>query len=293
MATSVRKAVFPVAGLGTRFLPATKAVSKEMLPVIDKPLIQYAVEEARAAGIEQFIFVTGRHKAAIEGHFGPDDELAQYLLARGDDAGLARIEGAELPPGAATFTRQQQPLGLGHAVLCARDLVGDEPFAVLLPDELLLGDPPCLAELVRVQSRTGGNVVALAEVPQDETGRYGIVEVAGEAEGGAVALSGMVEKPDPALAPSRLAIIGRYVLQPGLFEWLAAQEPGAGGEIQLTDAMAAMVREEPFHGVRYAGRRFDCGSPTGFLQATIACALERPALRQDLLSFLRGVMPPR
>ena len=293
MATSVRKAVFPVAGLGTRFLPATKAVSKEMLPVIDKPLIQYAVEEARAAGIEHFIFVTGRHEAAIEGHFGRDDELAQYLVARGDDAALARIEGAEMPPGAVTVTRQQQPLGLGHAVLCARDLVGGEPFAVLLPDELLLGDPPCLAELVRVQGRTGGNVVALAEVPQEETGRYGIVEVAGEAEGGAVALSGMVEKPDPAKAPSRLAIIGRYVLQPGLFARLAAQAPGAGGEIQLTDAMAAMAREEPFHGVRYAGRRFDCGSPTGFLQATIACALERPALRQDLLSFLRGVVPPR
>ena len=195
-----------------------------------------------------------------------------------------------LPPGAAVFTRQEKPLGLGHAVLCARDLVGDEPFAVLLPDELLLSDPPCLAALVAVHGRTGGSVVALAEVPQAETGRYGIAEVAGE-EGGTVTLSGMVEKPDPADAPSRLAIVGRYVLQPGLFARLAAQAPGAGGEIQLTDAMAAMAGQEPFRGVRFAGQRFDCGSPAGVVQATVACALERPALRQDLLSFLRQVAP--
>ena len=195
-----------------------------------------------------------------------------------------------LEPGAARFVRQEKPLGLGHAVLCARELVGDEPFAVLLPDELLLGEPPCLAELVELHGRIGGSVVALAEVPQAETGRYGIVEVAAEEER-TVTVSGMVEKPDPARAPSRLALIGRYVLQPGIFARLAAQAPGAGGEIQLTDAMAAMVRDEPFHGVRYTGRRFDCGSPAGYLQATIACALERPELRQDLLSFLRGISP--
>ena len=288
MTTSVRKAVLPVAGMATRFLPASKAVPKVMLPVVDKPLIQYAVEEARAAGIEQFIFVTGRGEAAIRAHFDCDEELDAYLAVRGDDTALARTASAALAPGRAMFTCQERPLGLGHAVLCARDLVGDEPFAVLLPDELLLGDPPCLAELVEVHGRMGGSVVALAEVPQAETGRYGIVEVAAE-EGRTVILSGMVEKPAPERAPSRLAIIGRYVLQPGVFARLAGQAPGAGGEIQLTDAMAAMVRDEPFHGVRFTGRRFDCGSPAGFLQATIACALERPELAQDLLSFMRRI----
>ena len=290
MATSVRKAVLPVAGMATRFLPASKAVPKVMLPVVDKPLIQYAVEEARAAGIEEIIFVTGRGEAAIRDHFDRDEELDAHLAARNDDTALALAASAVLAPGTAAFTQQQKPLGLGHAVLCARHLVGDEPFAVLLPDELLLGDPPCLAELVEVHRRTGGSVVALAEVPQAETCRYGIVEVAAE-DGRTVTLSGMVEKPDPDRAPSGLALIGRYVLQPGVFTRLAAQAPGAGGEIQLTDAMASMVREEPFHGVRFTGRRFDCGSPAGFLRATIACALERPALKQDLLPFLREIVP--
>ena len=288
MPQPVRKAVLPVAGMATRFLPASKAVPKAMLPVVDKPLIQYAVEEAQAAGIEQFIFVTGRGEAAISDHFGPDEALDAYLAARGDETAQARVAGAVLPPGAAAFTRQEEALGLGHAVLCARDLVGDEPFAVLLPDELLLGDPPCLAELVEVHGRTGGNVVALSEVPQAETGRYGIAEVAAD-DGRTVTLSGMIEKPAPAHAPSRLALIGRYVLQPALFAHLADAAPGAGGEIQLTDAMAAMAGEAPFHGVRFTGRRFDCGSPAGYLQATVACALERPALRQGLLSFLRGI----
>ncbi|MCY4479083.1 MAG: UTP--glucose-1-phosphate uridylyltransferase [Rhodospirillales bacterium] len=291
MATSVRKAVLPVAGMGTRFLPASKAVPKVLLPVVDKPLIQYAVEEAQAAGIHEFIFVTGRGEAAIKDHFERDDALDAYLAARGDDAALAATAGALLESGTAAFVRQEKPLGLGHAVLCARDLIGDEPFAVLLPDELLLGDPPGLAQLVDVHGKTGGSVVALAEVPQSETGRYGIVEVAAEEER-IVTLSGMVEKPAPAEAPSRLALIGRYVLQPTILARLAAQGPGAGGEIQLTDAMAAMVREEPFHGVRFTGQRFDCGSPAGYLQATIGCALQRPELRQDLLSFLREAMPP-
>ena len=290
MPTSVRKVVLPVAGMGTRFLPASKAVPKVLLPVVDKPLIQYAVEEARAAGIDEFIFVTGRGESAIKDHFQHDRALDAHLAARGDDGALAAAASAVLEPGAARFVRQEEPLGLGHAVLCARDLVGDEPFAVLLPDELLLGAPPCLAELVSVHGKSGGSVVALAEVPQAETGRYGIVEVAAE-EGSTVTVSGMVEKPDPARAPSRLALIGRYVLQPGIFARLAAQAPGAGGEIQLTDAMAAMVREAPFHGVRYTGRRFDCGSPAGYLQATIVCALKRPGLRQDLLSFMREVTP--
>ena len=292
MPQPVRKAVLPVAGMATRFLPASKAVPKVMLPVVDKPLIQYAVEEAQAAGIEEFIFVTGRGEAAIKDHFGRDEALDAYLAARQDDTALAFAASAVLAPGAAAFARQERPLGLGHAVLCARHLVGDEPFAVLLPDELLLGDPPCLAELVEVHGRTGGSVVALAEVPQAETGRYGIAEVAAE-EGRTVTLSGMVEKPAPECAPSRLALIGRYVLQPALFTQLAAQTPGAGGEVQLTDAMATMAREEPFHGVRFTGQRFDCGSPASYLQATIACALERPELRRDLLSFLRGIAPSR
>ena len=222
MATSVRKAVLPVAGMATRFLPASKAVPKVMLPVVDKPLIQYAVEEARAAGIEEFIFVTGRGEAAIRAHFDGDKDLDAYLTARGDKAALAHTASAVLVPGSAKFTCQERPLGLGHAVLCARELVGNEPFAVLLPDELLLREPPCLAELVEVHDRTGGSVVALAEVPQAETGRYGIVEIAAE-EGRTVTLSGMVEKPDPAQAPSRLALIGRYVLQPGVFS------PGSPG----------------------------------------------------------------
>ena len=286
----VRKAVLPVAGMGTRFLPASKAVPKVLLPVVDKPLIQYAVEEARAAGVEEFVFVTGRGEAAIKNHFERDEALDAFLAARGDDEALVATAGAVLAPGTDAFARQEEPLGLGHAVLCARDLVGDEPFAVLLPDELLLGDPPCLAELVEVHGRTGGSVVALAKVPQRETGRYGIVEVAAE-EGRTVTLSGMVEKPDPTEAPSRLALIGRYILQPGIFARLATQAPGAGGEIQLTDAMAAMAREEQFHGVRFNGRRFDCGSPMGAIQATIACAMERPELRQELLSFLREATP--
>ncbi len=286
MPQPVRKAVFPVAGMATRFLPASKAVPKAMLPVVDKPLIQYAIEEARAAGIEQFIFVTGRGEAAIADHFGPDEALDAHLAARRDETARALVAGAVLSPGAAAFAQQEEALGLGHAVLCARHLVGDEPFAVLLPDELLLGEPPCLAELAEVHGRTGGSVVALAEVPQTETGRYGIAEVAAD-DGRTVTLSGMVEK--PAHAPSRLALIGRYILQPALFAHLAAEAPGAGGEIQLTDAMATMAGEAPFHGVRFTGRRFDCGSPAGFLQATVACALERPELSQDLLSFLRGI----
>lgn len=283
---AVRTAVFPVAGVGTRFLPASKAIPKEMLPVVDKPLIQYAVEEARAAGIERFIFVTGRGKAAIEDHFDHHEALSALLASRGDEAAAALLEGARLPPGAASFTRQQEPLGLGHAVLCARPLVGDMPFAVLLPDELLLADPPCLVALVEAHRRTGGGMVALAEVPAEETGRYGIV-AASARRGQCVAIADMVEKPPPNRAPSRLAIVGRYVLEPAIFERLERQAPGAGGEIQLTDAMAALAREGRFHGLLHAGRRFDCGSKIGFLKATIAYAMERPELRDDLRAFLQ------
>ncbi len=282
--------MFPVAGMGTRFLPASKAVPKEMLPVVDKPLIQYAVEEARAAGIEQFIFVTGRGKAAIEDHFDRHEELRALLAARGETAAAALLEGSTLAPGAASFTRQQTPMGLGHAVLCARDLVGDEPFAVLLPDELLLAEPPCLTELVDAYGRTGGNVISLTAVPASETSRYGIVELSAQ-EGRCVTISDMVEKPAPADAPSRLAITGRYILQPEVFGRLEAQAPGRGAEIQLTDAMAAMAREGRVHGLLYTGRRFDCGSKIGFLQANIAYAMERSELRQDLLAFLQETMP--
>lgn len=282
----VRTAVFPVAGMGTRFLPASKAVPKELLPVVDKPLIQYAVEEARAAGIERFVFVTGRGKAAIADHFDRHEALSALLASRGDAAAAALLEGAHLPPGAASFTRQQEPLGLGHAVLCARGLVGAAPFAVLLPDELLLADPPCLAELVEAHGRTGGGMVALAEVPAEETGRYGIV-AASARRGRSVAIADMVEKPAPERAPSRLAIVGRYVLEPAIFERLEGQAPGAGGEIQLTDAMAALAREGRFHGLLHAGRRFDCGSKIGFLEATVAYAMERPELKDALRAFLQ------
>jgi UTP--glucose-1-phosphate uridylyltransferase len=276
--------------MGTRFLPASKAIPKEMLTVVDKPLIQYAVEEAQAAGIEQFIFVTSRGKAAIEDHFDHNEEMHALLTARGKAAELAILESVRLAPGAASFTRQQEPLGLGHAVLCARDLVGDEPFAVLLPDELLLSDPPCLAELAALYEQTGGCVIGLAEVPPAETNRYGIVGVSAE-QGRSVTVSAMIEKPEPAEAPSSLAIIGRYIFQPEVFGLLERQPPGVGGEIQLTDSMAAMVGQGPFHGLRYAGRRFDCGSKVGFLQANIAYALERPELRKDLLTFLQKNMP--
>lgn len=279
--------MFPVAGLGARHLPWSRAVPKAMLPVIDRPLVQYAVDEARAAGIEEFVFVTGRGGAVIREHFEGDGAFEALLAERGDEAGLAAAAGARLAPGTAAWARQDGPFGLGHAVLAARDLVGEEPFAVLLPDELLLGDRPPLALLLEVHARTGGSVVALAEVDRDETRRYGIVEVAGEEAGGVVALSGAVEKPDPAEAPSRLAIIGRYVLDPGAFARLAAQAPGAGGEIQLTDALAAAAGPPGLFGVRFGGLRFDCGSPGGAVRAAVACAMRRPGLRRELLPFLR------
>ena len=287
MAERIRKAVFPVGGLGTRFLPATKAVPKEMLPVVDKPLIQYAVEEALAAGVDEMIFVTGRGKATIEDHFDHLPELRRTLAERRKTAGLAAVDGAVLAPGRIAYTRQQQPLGLGHAVWCARELVGDEPFAVLLADDLVLADRPCLAQLVDVHARTGGNVVAVMDVPRAHTDRYGILET-GADDGALAEVKGLVEKPHPADAPSTLSVIGRYILQPGVFAELSRQEVGAGGEIQLTDAMAQLIGKAPFHGLRFAGRRFDCGDKAGFLEANLAFALARDDLGAEVRSFLSG-----
>ncbi len=285
MRRRVRKAIFPVGGLGTRFLPATKALPKEMLPVVDKPLIQYAVEEARAAGIEELIFVTGRGKSAIEDHFDHSFELQEALAARGKKDELALVEMIVPKPGRIAYTRQIEPLGLGHAVWCARNLIGDEPFAVLLADDLVLSDRPCLAQMMDVYAETGGNLVAVMDVPREHTNRYGILDVISD-DGTLAEAKGLVEKPAPAVAPSTLSIIGRYILHPEVFAELDKQEKGAGGEIQLTDAMALTIGRIPFHGLRFEGTRFDCGSKAGFLEANVAFALSRPDLRGDALEIL-------
>jgi len=286
----IRKAVFPVAGLGTRFLPATKAMPKEMLPVVDRPVIQHVVDEAREAGIEHFIFVTGRNKAVIEDHFDKQFELEATLQKRGKSKELDMLE-AELPAaGQTSFTRQQEPLGLGHAVWCARELVGNEPFALLLPDMLHFGNRGCLADMIEVYGETGGgNVVAVYEVPREDVHQYGIV-AAGEKRGKGFRITAMVEKPKPADAPSNYMISGRYILQPEIFTFLERQSPGAGGEIQVTDAMLHLAKTQPFFGYRFDGRIFDCGSKIGFLTANIAYALARsdvaPALRAELKRLL-------
>jgi UTP--glucose-1-phosphate uridylyltransferase len=287
MTQRVRKAVFPVGGLGTRFLPATKAMPKEMLPVVDKPLIQYAVEEARAAGIEEFIFVTGRSKSAIEDHFDHSYELESTLQARGKKAQIAEVKSWMPEPGQIAYTRQQHPLGLGHAVWCARALVGDEPFAVLLADDLILADQPCLQQMVEAHAMVDGNMVAVMEVPAAQVSRYGVLDVAKD-DGRLVAARGVVEKPDPAKAPSRLCIIGRYILQPDVFEALEKIGQGAGGEIQLTDALARLIAaKQPFYGLRFSGRRFDCGDKVGFLEANLAFALARPELGAAVKDIIR------
>jgi UTP--glucose-1-phosphate uridylyltransferase len=274
MAQRVRKAVLPVAGLGTRFLPATKAMPKEMLTVVDRPLIQYAVEECLAAGIEEFIFVTGRNKSALEDHFDAAFELEAMLEQRGKARELKQTQGATIKAGNAVFTRQQKPLGLGHAVWCAREWIGREPFAVLLPDELMIGSPTCTAQLVAAHDKTGGNVIAVMDVPREQTRSYGIAAVKAEKDGLAE-VTGLIEKPKPEQAPSTLAWIGRCVLLPDVFRYLDHHEAGSGGEIQLTDAMAKMIGSNPFHALRYAGRRYDCGSRIGFLEANLAVALHR------------------
>ncbi len=289
MAQRVRKAVLPVAGLGTRFLPATKAMPKEMLTVVDRPLIQYAVEECLAAGIDQFVFVTGRNKGALEDHFDAAYELEATLEQRKKAPELKQTQDATLRAGNAIFTRQQRPLGLGHAVWCAREWIGREPFAVLLPDELTLGSPTCTAQLVAAHGETGGNVVAVMDVPREQTKSYGIAAIRNEREGLAE-ITAMVEKPKPEEAPSTLAIIGRYVLLPEVFDHLDKHETGAGGEIQLTDAMAKMIGSRPFHGLRYTGRRYDCGSRMGFLEANVGVALHRADTATEARAMLSRLL---
>jgi len=283
----IRKAVFPVAGLGTRFLPATKAMPKEMLTVVDRPAIQHVVDEARAAGIEHFIFVTGRNKGAIEDHFDKQPELETTLAARGKTKELKELADALLPAGATSFTRQQEPLGLGHAVWCARDIVGDEPFAVLLPDMLHHGGKPFLAEMIAAFNEHGGNHIAVSPVPENETHQYGVVAVK-DAKAKVSQITGMVEKPKPGTAPSNLHISGRYILQPEVFGILEKGKRGAGGEIQLTDGMLAMLKAgKPFHAVRFDGTIYDTGTKIGFLLANLAYGLERPDLAPALKVALK------
>jgi len=282
----VTKAVFPVAGMGTRFLPVTKAMPKEMLPIVDKPLIQYAVEEARDAGIEEIIFVTGRGKTVLLDHFDHSFELEKLLEFHGNDEALSQIQDVLSKPGQISSTRQQQPLGLGHAVWCARHFIADEPFAVLLADDLIMAKPGCLKQMMSVYSQTGGNIVASEEVPTEQTNRYGILDVI-EDDGLLARAKGLVEKPEPSQAPSNLCIIGRYILQPEVFYHLGKQEQGAGGEIQLTDALAKTIDTIPFHGLRFEGRRFDCGSKLGFLEAQIAFALARDDLSDGIRQILK------
>src|SRR5580658_7448366 len=285
----VRKAVFPVAGMGTRFLPATKAVPKEMLPVVDKPVIQYAVEEAREAGVEQFVFITGRGKHVIADHFDHAYELESLLSAREKTAELNSLLETLPQSGSVGFIRQQQPLGLGHAVWCARHFVGDEPFAVLLPDDLMIGKPGALSQMMMAYREVGGGIIVAAEEkPREETKRYGVVDP-GATTGNATEVKGVVEKPDPAKAPSNLCVIGRYILQPEIFGELDRQERGAGNEIQLTDSMARMIGRMPFHAVKTDCTRFDCGDKVGFLHANIAVGLARPDIAPQLLAILKAV----
>jgi len=283
----LRKAVFPVAGLGTRFLPATKAMPKEMLPVVDRPLIQYAVDEAVEAGIEQMIFVTGRGKSALEDHFDIAYELEATMAARGKS--LEVLDGTRLKPGNIAYVRQQEPMGLGHAVWCARDIVGDEPFAVLLPDDFMFGQPGCLKQMVDAYNKVGGNLICAEEVPDDQTHRYGII-TPGSQDGTLTEVKGLVEKPAPGTAPSNLSVIGRYILQPEVMRILENQGKGAGGEIQLTDAMQKMIGDQPFHGVTFQGTRYDCGDKAGFIQANLAVALSRPDLEPAVRAFAQKAL---
>lgn len=288
----IRKAIFPVAGLGTRFLPATKSMPKEMLPIVDKPLIQYALEEADAAGIEQFIFVTGRGKSAIEDHFDHSLEVETLLRQRAQASELENLRSIILTPGSISYTRQQEPLGLGHAVWCARHHIQDEPFAVLLADDFIHGGANCLQEMMEAYHTRPGNMVALMEVEKSQVSKYGVVDPS-HGEGNIVIAKGVVEKPAPEVAPSNLAVIGRYILEPGIFDVLSGQKKGASGEIQLTDAIAHMIPETPLYGVRFKGTRYDCGSKVGYLTANMAVALSRPdlkdALAQNLLTLLKNV----
>jgi UTP--glucose-1-phosphate uridylyltransferase len=281
----IRKAVFPVAGLGTRLLPATKAIPKEMVTIVDRPLIEYAVEEAREAGIETMIFVTGRGKSALVDHFDHAFELEAVMREKRKSLDVLSTSNSTF--GEVVTVRQQEPLGLGHAVWCARHIVGDEPFAVLLPDELMVGRPGCLAQMVEAYGQVGGNVVAALEVPDSETHKYGVIDP-GASDGLLTEIRGMVEKPAPGTAPSNLMLPGRYILQPGVLSELDAQERGAGGEIQLTDAMARLIGRQPFHAFRFEGERYDCGSAAGFVIANVAMALRRSDVAPDVRAFLDG-----
>jgi len=283
MTRRVRKAVFPVAGLGTRLLPATKTIPKEMITIVDRPLIQYAVDEAREAGIEQLIFVTGRGKSSLVDYFDRAFELETTMVAGGKS--LEALEPSNAGFGELVTLRQQQPLGLGHAVWCARHVVGDEPFAVLLPDELMVGKPNCLAQMIEAYEQVGGNVVAALEVPDSETHKYGVIDP-GASDGPLTEIRGLVEKPAPGTAPSNLMLPGRYILQPEVMRALDAQETGAGGEIQLTDAMAKLIGQQPFHAYRFAGERHDCGSAEGFVIANLAMALQRDDIAPKVREFL-------
>ncbi len=284
----VRKAVFPVGGMGTRFLPATMAIPKEMLPVVDKPLIQYAVEEAYAAGIREMIFVTGRHKRAIEDHFDTAFELESALEASQKHDLLAMVHAIKPDDMTCVYVRQPRPLGLGHAVLCAEPLVGDEPFAVLLADDLMLGQPPVMAQMVDAYAKVGSSILAVQDVPLHETKRYGIVDTQG-VSGDLIVIKGLVEKPAPEVAPSTLAVAGRYVLNPSVFAHIRQQSAGAGGELQLTDGIAGLMRDESVYAYRYDGARYDCGTQAGFLEATVHLALNRVDLQADFKQYLRGL----
>jgi UTP--glucose-1-phosphate uridylyltransferase len=289
MRQRIRKAVFPVAGLGTRFLPATKAMPKEMLTLVDRPLIQHAVDEARAAGIEQFIFVNSRGKGALEDHFDNNNDLKRTLEAKGKKHALELLATTDIDSGQLLFTRQREPLGLGHAVWCARHLVGNEPFAILLADDVVLAEKPCLKQMMEAYEEVGGNVVAVVDVPRDQTNRYGILDVASD-DGRLAKVKGLVEKPEPKDAPSTLSIIGRYILQPEIFYELEAKQTGAGGEIQITDSMARLIGKQPFHGVRYTGTRYDCGDKVGFIEANVAFALAHPEMGEAVRAALKKIV---
>ena len=283
----IRKAVFPVAGLGTRFLPATKAIPKEMLPIIDRPLIQYAVDEAREAGIEQLIFVTGRGKTAIVEHFDMAFELETTMKDR--EKALDVLEPTRIQPGNLVAVRQQVPLGLGHAIWCARAIVGEEPFAIFLPDELMIGTPGCMKQMVEAYNEVGGNLISVLEVPEDEVSSYGVI-APGKRAGDLTEVTGLVEKPRREDAPSNLIISGRYILQPEVMRVLERQSAGAGGEIQLTDAMAQMIGQQPFHAVTFGGKRYDCGSKVGFVEATLALALQREDMADEVRAMARRLL---
>lgn len=283
----IRKAVLPIAGLGTRFLPATKSMPKEMLPVVDKPLIQYAIEEAKEAGIEEICFVTGRGKDSLIDYFDIAYELETILRHRHKEEALEILKETSLPPGSFMAVRQQEPLGLGHAVWCARAFIGDDPFAVLLPDDLIQAHPGCLKQMVQRWEQIGGNMIATMEVPPEQTDRYGILDPK-KRIGDLVEINNLIEKPDPKNAPSRLSVIGRYILDPVVLQPLEKKQKGAGGEIQLTDAIATTINTIPFHGLLYHGKRYDCGNKLGYLQAQIAFALKRPDLKEGMKNILEN-----